>query len=165
MRVKLRKPLIADAKRYLEILSHPDFTYFPASPKTIKQEQNFLRKMKAAQKEGKQYDFAIIAGSKHVGGAGIKINQQFPYICEIGYFVDRQYWNKGIATKAVQFLETFIAENLPDIVRIEIVPARKNVGSCQVAVKSGYKREGIMKKYLKIGCVYHDCCRYAKIVK
>ena len=164
MNIELRKPRISDAKRYLEILSHPEFTYFPAKPATLKEEQNFLRMMTAVQKNGGEHNFAIMVNGKHVGGAGIKINQQFCYICEIGYFVDHRYWNKGIATRTVQLLEEFIASNL-EIVRIEITPAKKNTGSCKVAAKSGYKREGIMKKYLKIGDVYHDCCRYAKILK
>lgn len=164
MKIELRKPRIFDAKRYLEILSHPDFIYFPAAPKTLKEKQDFLRKIKAAQKTGSQYDFAILFNNKLVGGIGIKINQQFPYICEIGYFIDRNCWNKGIATKAVQLLEAFIDKNL-DIVRIEITPAKKNIGSCTVAVNSGYKKEGLMKKYLKIGEVYHDCRLYAKILQ
>jgi [ribosomal protein S5]-alanine N-acetyltransferase len=92
--------------------------------------------MKAVQKNGSEYNFAIMVNGKHIGGAGIKINQQFSYICEIGYFVDHRYWNKGIATRTVQLLEEFIASNL-EIVRIEITPAKKNIGSCKVAVKSG----------------------------
>ena len=119
---------------------------------------------KNLRKEGIQFDFAIMVNGNHVGGTGIKIKQKFPYICEIGYFIDRKYWNKGIATKAVQLLEEFIATNL-EIVRIEITSAKNNVGSCKVAVKSGYKKEGLMKKYLKVGEVYHDCHLYAKILK
>jgi len=162
--IELRKPRISDAKRYLEILSHPEFTYFPAKPATLKEEQNFLRMIKNLQVKGSQYNFAIMVNGKHIGGAGIKINQQFSYICEIGYFLDRKYWNKGIATKTVQLLENFIADNL-EIVRIQITSAKKNIGSCKVATKSGYKREGVMKKYLKMGDAYHDCYLYAKILK
>jgi ribosomal-protein-alanine N-acetyltransferase len=165
VKIELRKPLIADAKRYLEILSHPEFTFLPATPKSLKEEQNHLRRMKAAQQKGSQHDFAIIVNNKHIGGAGIKINQQFPHICEIGYFLDYRYWNRGIATQTVGLLEHFIAQNLPDIIRIEIVSAKKNAGSCKVAIKSGYKKEGLMRRYLKIGKVYHDSYRFAKILK
>lgn len=162
MNVELRKPLLSDAKRYFEILSHPEFTYFPAKPATVKEEKDFLRKLKSLQASGSQYTFAVIAHQQHVGGAGIKIKPQHPYICEIGYFIDRKYWNRGLATQAVKLLERFIRHNL-QIIRIEIVAARKNVASCRVAVKSGYKKEGVMKKYLKIGDTYHDCNLYAKI--
>lgn len=32
-------------------------------------------------------------------------------------------------------------------------------------VKSGYKKEGLLKKYLKVGDKFHDCHIYAKVVK
>jgi ribosomal-protein-alanine N-acetyltransferase len=162
--IELRQSRISDAKRYLEILSHPSFTYFPAKPKTLKEEKDFLRLMRKSQIEVNLFNFAVLANGEHIGGAGIKINQQYTHICEIGYFIDYKYWNKGIATKCVQLMEQFIDEYL-DIVRIEITPAKDNIGSCKVAIKSGYKKEGIMKKYLKIGNMYHDCCLYAKILK
>jgi ribosomal-protein-alanine N-acetyltransferase len=164
MKIELREPLISDAKRYFEILSHPEFYYFPAKPATLKEEKEFLRKSKSSRKNGAQYNFAIIANGKHVGGAGIKINQQYPYLCEIGYFVDRKYWNKGISTKTVELLEKFIVEKL-NIVRIEIITAKENVACQRVAVKSGYKKEGLLKKRLKIGNKFHDCYLFAKILK
>ena len=164
MKIQLRKPVLSDAKRYLEILSHSEFYYFPAKPKTVKDEKDFLRKSRKLEKDGAQYNFAVMANGRHVGGAGIKINQQYPYVCEIGYFVDRKYWNKGISTKAVGLLEKFITKK-QDIVRIEIFMAKENIGSRKVAIKSGYKKEGLMKKRLKIGDKFHDCWLYAKIMK
>lgn len=164
MKIELREPLISDAKRYLEILSHPEFYYFPAKPSTLKEEKEFLRKTKMLRKNGTQYDFAILANGRHVGAAGIKMNPQFPYLCEIGYFVDRKYWNKGIATRAVNLLETFITDKL-DIVRIELIAAQGNIASQRVALKSGFKKEGLLKKRLKVGHVFHDCCLFAKILK
>lgn len=164
MNIELRKPRISDAKRYLEILSHPEFTYVPAKSATLGEVKNFLRMAKEGWKKGIQYEFAVIANGIHVGATGIRINEQLPYICDMGYFIDHKYWNKGVATKAIQLLEEYIVANL-DIIRIEITSVKKNIGSCKVAVKLGYKREGLMKKYLKIGEVYHDCYRYAKILK
>jgi ribosomal-protein-alanine N-acetyltransferase len=165
MKIQLRKPLISDAARFLEILSHPEFTYFPAKPKTLEEEKTFLRKIKILLKQKTQYNFVIMANGTHVGASGIKMHPQLSHICEIGYFVDRRYWNKGIATRTVALMEDFIEKNLPQIRRIEIVAAKKNIGSCKVAVKSGYKKEGLMKKHLKVGEVFYDSCLYAKIVK
>lgn len=163
MKIELRHPRLSDARRYLEILSDPEFIYFPAKPATVKEEQDFLRRTTLLRKKGLQYDFAIVADGMHVGGAGIKIKDKHPYISEIGYFVDRKFWNQGIATKTVRLLEDFIAEKL-SIVRIEIIAAKKNAASCRVALKSGYKKEGTMKKYLRAGETYFDCCLFAKIV-
>lgn len=164
MKIELRNPVLSDARRYVEILSNPDFTYFPAKPATLKEEKDFLRKSKLLRKAGSQFDFAVMADGIHVGAAGIRLHPQFRHICEIGYFVDRRYWNKGIATRAVQLLEEFIHAHL-NIVRIELIAAKKNAPSCRVAVKSGYTKEGVMKKYLNVADRYYDCNLYAKIVK
>lgn len=164
MKIKLRKTLISDAKRYYEILNHPDFLYWPIKPESIKAEKEFLRGVKKRMQKGTEFTFAVTANGKHVGGAGLTMNPMYPYKCEIGYFIDRKYWNKGIATEAVKLLEQYIAENM-NVVRIEIVMAKENIPCCQVAIKAGYKKEGLMKKYLKIGDTYHDSCLYAKIVK
>jgi ribosomal-protein-alanine N-acetyltransferase len=164
-KITLREPLLSDAKRYVEILSHPEFIYFPAKPASVRAEKEFLRKSKQLRKEGTLYDFAVLADGKHVAAAGIRIIPHQPHICNIGYFVDRAFWNKGIATRAVECLEAFIDKALPGIVRIEIIAAKDNIASQKVAVKSGYKKEGLMKKYMKIGDTFHDCVLYAKIVK
>ena len=110
MKIELRKPLLSDAKRYLEILSHPEFYFFPASPVSIKGEKEFLRGLKKRIADGTEYSFAVILNGEHIGGAGIVPNQMFPYRCEIGYFIDRKHWGKGIATKVTALLEEFIVE-------------------------------------------------------
>jgi RimJ/RimL family protein N-acetyltransferase len=164
MKIELRKPLISDAKRYFEILSHPDFHFFPAKPASVNAEKDFLRDIKDRIKNGTEHSFAVIANGKHIGGAGINMIKMFPYRCEIGYFIDSKYWGRGIATKVVGLLEKFIAENM-DVVRIEITMAKNNIGSRRVAIKSGYKKEALMKKYMKVGEKFHDNYLYAKIVK
>lgn len=111
------------------------------------------------------HDFVIIAKGKHIGAAGIRIIEQHPHICNVGYFVDRAYWNKGIATKAVGLLEDYIAKKLKGVVRIEIITAKGNIPSQKVALKHGYKKEGIMRSYLKVGEKIHDCYLFAKILK
>lgn len=146
------------------MLNHPEFRYIPAKPKSIEEEKAFLRGAKERMKNRTEYTFAVTANGKHIGGAGFRINLAFPHKCEIGYFVDRKYWGKGIATKIVGLLEKYIAENL-NIVRIEIPMAKENISSRKVAIKAGYKKEGLMRKYVKIGDRYHDSYLYAKIVK
>jgi RimJ/RimL family protein N-acetyltransferase len=163
MKIELRKPLLSDAKRYFEILNHPEFYYFPAKPASVKAERDFLRGIKKRIAEGTEYSFAVMLNGKHVGGAGITMHERIPYKCEVGYFIAREHWGKGIATEAVRLLEEYIAENL-DVVRIAICMAKGNVGSQRVAIKSGYKKEGLMKKHLKLGDKYHDSYLYAKIV-
>ena len=51
-----------------------------------------------------------------------------------------------------------------DITRIEIRMAKQNKASQRVAVKGGYKKEGILVQMLFIEDKYFDCYLYAKIL-
>ena len=166
MKVEIRKPFISDAKRFYEILNNPNFTYFTAKPKTVKAEKEWLRNLLAKWSEGKEFCFAVLANDKVVGGAGIIISNERnrEHTCNLGYFVDKAYWGKGIATKAVRLLEKYIQENY-DLFRIQIIMAKENIGSQKVAIKAGYKKEGLMRKSLKIADSYHDSYLYAKLLR
>ena len=163
-KIKLRYQQISDAKRFCEILNNPNFEYFPVRPNSVKDEESFIRLTKIKRKEQKEYNYSIIYRKKVVGAIGIKIDQERPYIGEIGYFVEEKHWGKGIATKAVLLLEE-IAFNVFGLIRIEILMAKLNISSAKVAIKAGYKKEGIARKKLKIWDKYTDCYVFAKIAK
>lgn len=161
--IKIRPQQIKDAKRFFEILTNPNFIFFGANPKSIEDEKKFLRLNAKKRKKNIEHNFTILLGKKIVGGCGIKINQDRKYIGEIGYFIDEEYWGKGFATQAAKLLEKIGFGKL-NLSRIEILMVVKNKGSEKVAIKSGYKKEGRMRKALKDkkGKMW-DCYLYAKI--
>ncbi len=161
-KVELKTPRLSYAKRYLEILSNPNFIYFMDPPPTVEQEKDFLRKMAAERKDGISYVYSIFYGDKLVGGCGLHINQRRRYIGEIGYFIDEQYWGKGIAPKAVRKLERFAFNEL-GLKRIEILMDLGNTASERVAVKCGYRKEGIMQKAVLTNGKLSDVYLYAKV--
>ena len=163
MNVEIRPQRISDAKRYFEILSSTNFHYLPAKPKTLEEERCFLRLNSEKRRNGTEFNFSIIYNGKHVGAIGVRLDTFRPYIGEIGFFVDEKYWGIGITTEALKKLENFIIEKT-DITRIEIRMAKQNKASQRVAVKGGYKKEGIMAQMLFIEDKYFDCYLYAKIL-
>jgi ribosomal-protein-alanine N-acetyltransferase len=163
MKVEIRPQSINDAKRFFEILSSPRFHYFPAKPKTIKEEKQFLRLNKEKQKLKSEFNFSIFFGKKHVGGIGVRIDPFRPHIGEIGFFVDEKYWNRGIASKALELLEDFIKSNL-NLKRLEIRTAIENKASEKIAINAGYKREGILRHMLFVQNKWYDCYLYSSIL-
>ena len=163
MNVEIRLQRVSDAKRYFEILSSPNFHYLPAKPKTLEEERCFLRLNSEKRRNGTEFNFSIIYNGKHVGAIGVRLDTFRPYIGEIGFFVDEKYWGIGITTEALKKLEKFIIEKT-DITRIEIRMAKQNIASQRVAVKGGYKKEGILVQMLFIEAKYFDCYLYAKIL-
>lgn len=159
--IHLRYQRVSDAKRFLEILQHEKFKYFPRS-KNLRDEITYLKKMDQRRKKHIEYSYAILFEGKVVGGCGIKIDQHRTYIGEIGYFVAQEYWGLGIATKAVQELEN-IGRSMLNLRRIIIQVTPKNKASIRVALKCGYKKEGILRKVVHPRNKYLDAYLFAKV--
>lgn len=162
-KIQIRNQRISDAKRFYEILNNPNFIFFRVEPKSIEEEIKFLRQNAEKRRKNISHNYSILYANKLIGGCGISINQHRKYIGEIGYFIDEKYWGKGIATRAVKLLEK-IGFNKLGLKRIEILMDIKNVASRRVAIKCGYKKEGIMKKAVKNRGKLRDVYLYAKVV-
>ncbi len=159
--IHIRYQRLSDARRFLEILSSPNFTYFPAKPKSIEEESAFLRQNRDKRKAGSEYNYAVVADGKVVGAAGVKVNRHYPFIGEIGYFVDEPFWGRGIACRAVGLLERVCFGEL-GLTRLEILMVPRNAASRRVAEKSGYQREGLLKNRIVIGGKHFNALLYAK---
>lgn len=162
MKIEIRPQRVYDAKRFFDILSNPHFKYLPAKANTVEEEKNFLRLNCDKRKTKMEFNFSIICDGKHVGGIGVRIDQHRSYIGEIGFFVDEHYWGKGIASAALEQLEDFITSNLK-LSRIEIRMAKENRASQKIAIKSGYKKEGVLRQMLFVEDIWYDCYLYSKI--
>jgi RimJ/RimL family protein N-acetyltransferase len=147
-KIKIRPQEIKDAKRLFEILSNPNFTYFSSTPKNLKDEVKYLRDSLKQLKKGTLYNYAILMGDEVIGGIGVKIVAHRKHIGEIGYFIDEKYWGKGIVVRAVKLLEKKCFNDLK-LNRLEVLMQPKNTSSEKVAIKAGYKKEGLLKKVIK----------------
>ncbi|MBN2040066.1 MAG: GNAT family N-acetyltransferase [Spirochaetes bacterium] len=163
MKTEIRPQRVSDANRFYEILSSPNFIYFSAKPKSIEDEKNFLKLNPQKRREKSEFNFSIIYNNINVVAVGVRIIQGRAYTGEIGYFIDEQYWGKGIATDAVLRLEEFIKSKLK-LHRLEIFMAKGNKASRRIAIKCGYQREGLLKEMLLVEKVWHDCYLYGKII-
>lgn len=159
--IQLRNQRIADAKRFFKILNNPHFIFFSAKPLTLEEEIDFLRLNPGKRKRNFEYNYAITYNGTLVGAIGLRINQHVPYIAEMGYFIDEAYWNRGFATQAVKKIEA-IAFNKLKLRRIEIMVIPGNKASIRVATKSGYRREGLLKKRMRLNNSYRDGILFAK---
>jgi len=161
--IELRYPEIQDAEAFYNILKEFDFPYYHAAiPASIKAEQEWIERRKSKRDSGLEFNYAIVYEGNVVGGCEIMINKEYPHIAELGYFVGKQFWNKGIASECVNLLEE-IAFNQLGIKRIEIRMDPRNARSEKVAIKNGYKKEGVLKKVMFFNDEYHDNLLYAKL--
>ena len=158
----IRYQRLSDARRYVEIRSHPDFVPFSPKPRSLKQERAYFRKGTDRRKRNLEHRFSILYNGVVVGGINLKVDQHRKHIGEIGYFVDRNHWGKGIATRAVRLLEQVAFRRL-GILRLEIVTLRANQASKRVAEKCGYAREGVQRGKQRHNGKLLDVDLFAKI--
>lgn len=160
-KVKIRPQELFDAERLFDIITHTNLEFIEFPIKTLEEERYFLQLNEAKREANFEHNFSILYYGKLVGACGIRIDQHRPWIGEIGYFIDREYQGKGIATEAVGQLEKFGFERL-DLQRIVILMDIRNLASERVAQKCRYEKEGIMKRVHRVGEDYYDCFLYAK---
>jgi len=160
--VELRYPIVEDAEEYFRILTEGNFEYYYATiPETVEMERKWIDRCKFKRDNNFQYNYSILYNNNLVGGCGISIFQDNPHIGEIGYFIDRNCFNKGIASEAVKILEKIAFDEL-GLIRLEIRMDPRNKGSEKVAIKNSFEREGFLKKVLKFGENYYDNLIYSK---
>lgn len=65
----------------------------------------------------------------------------------ISYGVGSKYWGQGIATRAVEMTIPIVFEEFPDLERLEGYTDVDNKASLRVLHKTGFQKEGVLKKY------------------
>ncbi|HTV67395.1 MAG TPA: GNAT family protein [Rhizobiaceae bacterium] len=80
----------------------------------------------------------------------------------IGYWIGVKHAGKGFMVEAVQLLTAFAFETLR-LHRIEAACIPDNARSIRVLEKAGFRREGLLRSYLRINGVWQDHYLYAMI--
>ena len=109
-------------------------------------------------------NFAISIDGEVVGGIGLVLHDDIERCAaEVGYWLSRQYWGRGIVTAALQVFTQYAFTHFT-LNRLYAVPFLHNQGSIRVLEKAGYKREGIMHRSAIKDGVLLDQALYAYVV-
>ena len=91
--------------------------------------------------------FAIEVAGSVVGGIGYTLRQDVERIgAEVGYWLGRAFWGRGIATTALRLVTSHAFAAHPELRRLWAVPFARNLGSARVLEKCGYRREGTLRQ-------------------
>lgn len=132
---------------------------FP-KPYTIDSARNFK---KMVDSQNPKTFFAIEYQNNYAGNISLSLGTDvYRKSAEIGYFIGEPFWNKGIATKAVNLMTKWGFSQL-DIVRIYTGVFEYNQASQRVLEKCGFVKEAIFSQAIcKNDKIYNEI-RYAKI--
>ncbi len=107
--------------------------------------------------------YAVVCDGKCVGSVGaFRQGNIHSRTAELGYYLAEEYWGRGIMTLAVREICERIF-SCSDIMRIYAEPFARNISSCRVLEKAGFKRESILRaNAVKCGVV-EDMVMYSRL--
>ncbi len=82
--------------------------------------------------------------------------------CEVGYKMDREYRNRGLAREMVAFGMALVLEEY-HFHRIEATVLPGNVASIRLLQSLGFEREGYMRQKIRLNGVWKDHFFYAYV--
>jgi ribosomal-protein-alanine N-acetyltransferase len=109
-----------------------------------------VRSLNHEARAGRSYSFFIWSGANFIGQitmGGVMYGALRS--AHIGYWIDKNFANKGLTTQAVKLVSGFGFSEL-GLHRIEINVRPENGASCRVAEKAGFIIAGERKAFLHI---------------
>ncbi len=138
--------------------------YMPWGPNTLQDTKDFLQRVISHQQENPRrvYNFALIQHINHklIGACAISIRNVEFREGEIGYVLNRQYWNQGYMTEAAHRMLGFGFQELA-LHRISATCDPANIGSYRVMEKVGMQREGYLREHLWMKGRWRDSLLYS----
>lgn len=131
-------------------------------PYTVKDAEDYINFVLSADRNS-TFAWAVVYNGELAGNIGIFRNSNIhSRTAELGYYVGKLYWNKGVATEAVMQACRYIFENT-DIIRIYAEPFVRNKASCRVLEKAGFNCEGTLYANAVKNGIIEDMKMFAKI--
>lgn len=131
-------------------------------PYTKVDAETYISAMLAAGPQ-RDWAFAITVDGRAVGSITATRRENI-YIrtAELGYYVARPFWGRGLATNAVRQLCSHVFQST-DILRMGAEVFAENVPSCLVLEKAGFQLEGVLRQNAVKNGVVRDMKIYALI--
>ena len=108
-----------------------------------------------------QTNFAIAVAGEAVGGIGLMLLEDIERCsAEVGYWLGRAFWGKGLATAALRALTAYAFTAHP-LTRVYALPFADNAASIRVLEKAGYRIEGRLRRSAVKDGVVQDQLVYA----
>eukprot|EP01112_Ceratiomyxa_fruticulosa_P015956 TRINITY_DN4781_c0_g1_i1.p1 TRINITY_DN4781_c0_g1~~TRINITY_DN4781_c0_g1_i1.p1 ORF type:complete len:183 (-),score=33.44 TRINITY_DN4781_c0_g1_i1:331-879(-) len=108
--------------------------------------------------------FCVCLKDEAIGCLGVQFkNDVYFRSAEIGYWIGKKYWGRGIVTKCVKVVTKYVLENF-DICRIFAEVSENNVGSSKVLEKAGFIQEGRLRKAITKDGKTYDALMYSIVI-
>jgi RimJ/RimL family protein N-acetyltransferase len=126
-------------------------------PYTLAMAQDFIKDTAKKIKAGVSFDLGIVAEDNNevVGMVAIRIKDNKAGVGEIGYWLGRKFWGKGIASEAAAMILKFAFQDLK-LKKVYGKVMRPNTASVKILGKNNFMLEGMLRQHeYKMGKI-HD---------
>ena len=137
-------------------------------PTSVEEKLELIRGWRGNFDLGQDFTYGIFdsEGGELIGGAGLHTRCR-PGGLEVGYWIDKDYCRKGLATEAAAAM-TRASIEVFGVDRVEIRCAPENAASIKIPLKLGFEDEGILHNripwgegtYLDARCFCLTAARY-----
>jgi len=168
-RVMLRTPQMSDYPAWAELRASSRAFLVPWEPRWAMDEltrASFRRRVRHYQRDLREdIGYALFAYSVATGGlvGGVtlcNVRRGVTQSCTLGYWIGAQYAQQGYMTAAMRAVVPFVFGSL-DLHRLEAACLPTNTASMRLLEKTGFKREGLARRYLRINGGWQDHLLYA----
>lgn len=163
-RLVLRKLTVRDAEDVYEYSSDPEVPRFLTwnVHDSLKYTKKYLKFLVSKYKSGEYLDWGIALKKtgKIIGTCGFTSVDASNNKGEVGYVLNREYWNQGYATEAVKRVLEYGFNEL-ELNRLEARVMEGNQDSVRVLTKCNMVHEGTFKQELFVKGTYRNIMHFA----
>jgi ribosomal-protein-alanine N-acetyltransferase len=168
-RVLLRTPQMSDYPAWAELRAASRDFLAPREPLWASDElsrSSFRRRVRHYLRDLREdvgYALFIFSASSGalVGGLTLcNVRRGVTQSCTLGYWIGAKYARQGYMTAAVRAVIPFVFDSL-ELHRLEAACLPTNLASIRLLERTGFKREGLARRYLRINGVWQDHLLYA----
>jgi len=154
-----------DARPFWEIYNDEDnFTYFGGYRKPRDWNEEVEIRVQQSRIKGfkgkREYAWVVTYQGTVIGQIQLFHFFNHNTCAEVGYFIKKAYWNRGINTKVLKAVCRFGIETM-GLERIEAFAHVDNIGSNRTLQKAGFVMEGTLRKRFEVKGQLFDCHVYS----
>ena len=165
--VILRPPRDADAPAIAAACRDPEIArWIPVPiPYRLEDARAFVAFAAKAWSSGRERTFVIedAASRALVGSIAIHRGPDEPGKAAVGYWLAPEARGRGAATRAVRLVVHWAFTVEPSLVRMELLTLVGNEASGRVALRAGFAREGVLRRYLPFRGELVDAVMFARL--
>ena len=165
--VVLRLPRDADAPAIAAACRDPEIArWIPVPiPYHLEDARAFVAFAAEAWASGRESTFVITDGASRTLAGSIAIHRRpdDPGKAAVGYWLAPEARGRGAATRAVRLVVRWAFAVEPSLVRMELLTLVGNEASGRVALRAGFAREGVLRRYLPFRGERVDAVMFARL--